>query len=92
MEETEQLIAKLRAKTASHDSWSRSEVDTTTTEEMASLSARISEEYAARHFLGCSPRRRPANTSEVGVHFFDIFAALNLAVIDTVMGHVNVHM
>ena len=33
-----------------------------------------------------------ANPSEVGVFFRYFFAALNLAVIDTVMGHVNVHI
>ena len=33
-----------------------------------------------------------ANPSEVGVLFSTFFQELNLAVIDTVMGHVNVHM
>ena len=37
-------------------------------------------------------RNGPANPSEVGVYFSAFFAALNLAVIDTVMGHVNVHI
>ena len=38
------------------------------------------------------PRKGPANLSEVGVFFFfGIFAASNLPMIDTVMGHVNVH-
>ena len=50
------------------------------------------EGYAARHFGTFLPRKGPANPSEVGVHFFDIFAALDSAVIDTVMGHVNVHI
>ena len=50
-----------------------------------------SEEYAAWHFerlllLKTSPPLR--NWSS----FFSIFAALNLAVLDTVMGHVNVHI
>ena len=35
---------------------------------------------------------RPHQPSEVGVLFSAFFAALNLAVIDTVMGHVNVHI
>ena len=53
----------------------------------------ISAEYAARHFGRFPhPHSQPTNSSEVGVRFFGIFAAVNLAVIDTVMAHVNVHI
>ena len=51
-----------------------------------------SAEYTARHFGRFSPRLGPATPSEVGVHFSAFVAALNLAVIDTVMGYVNVHI
>ena len=54
-----------------------------------------SEEYAARHFGRFLPRKTPLSPSEVGALFFFFFsafcAALNLAVIDTVMGHENAH-
>ena len=56
------------------------------------LGIRHSAEFAARHFGKFFLRQEPAITSEVGVHFSAFFAALNLAVIDTVMGHVNVHI
>ena len=51
----------------------------------------LSAEYAARHFLGFSPGWGPPPPQKLE-SIFSTFAALNLAVIDTVMGHVNVHM
>ena len=47
-------------------------------------------EYAARHFGRFLPRkgRQPLRSWSP---FFGIFAALNLAVIDTVMGHINAY-
>ena len=51
-----------------------------------------SEENSARHFGRFLPRKGPANPSEVGVHVSAFFAALNLAIIETVIKHVNVHI
>ena len=55
-------------------------------------SVQLSAEYAARHFLGVSPGRGPPTPQKSESIFSTFFAALNLAVIDTVMGHVNAHI
>ena len=52
-----------------------------------------SAEYAARHFGRFLPRKEPPTLQKLESFFFFAFlAALNSAVIDTVMGHVNVHI
>ena len=55
-------------------------------------SVQLPAEYAARHFLGVSTGRGPPTPQKSESIFSTFFAALNLAVIDTVMGHVNAHI